>query len=126
MPPKLYGLDFLVCFHEEEYEYRTINCYCSVISDFHEKIEGSTVGKYPEVCTLTGVFNFRPPQLRYLSTWDVQMVLEFIKNNWTDNNSFTLKLTMLLRLASRASKIHYLHICVKSLSVEKVFSILQN
>ena len=102
MLPKLYVLDFLACLHEEEYDYRTINCYRSAISGFHEKIEGLTVGKHPGVCTLTGVFNFRPPQLRYLFTWDVQMLLEFIKNNWTDNNNFILKLTMLLRLASRA------------------------
>ena len=126
--PINYVLDFLACLYEEGYAYRSINCYRTAISSFHEKIEGLLVGQHPEVCTpLTGVFNLRPPQPRYSSTWDVQIVLEFIKNNWTDNKSLpnknlTLKLTMLLVLtsASRASDIHHLDSRFMSLSEEKV------
>ena len=126
--PINYVLDFLACLYEKGYAYRSIKCYRSAISSFHEKIEGLPVGQHPEVCTLlTGVFNLRPPQPRYSSTWDVQIVLEFMKNNWTDNESLpnknlTLKLTMLLALtsASRASNIHHLDIRFMSLSEEKV------
>ena len=143
--PINYVLDFLACLYEEGYAYRSINCYRSAISSFHEKIEGLPVGQHPEVCTLltagfnlrpphpevctllTEGFNLRPPQPRYSSTWDVQIVLEFIKNNWTDNKSLpnknlTLKLTMLLAptSASRASNIHHLDIRFMSLSEEKV------
>ena len=98
--PINYVLDFVACLYEEGYAHRSINCYRSAISSFHQKIEGLPVGKHPEVCTLlTGVFNFKPPQPRYSSTWDVQIVLEFIKNNWTDNKSLpnknlTLKFTV--------------------------------
>ena len=72
---------------------------------------------------LTGNFNLRPPQPRYSSTCDVQIVLEFIKNNWTDNKSLTnknltLKLAM-LSAASRASSIHHPDMCFKSLSKQK-------
>ena len=64
-----YVRDFLACLYEEGYAYRSINCYRSAISSFHEKIEGLPVRQHPEVCTLlTGVFNLRPPQPRYSST----------------------------------------------------------
>ena len=60
--PINYVLDFLACLYEEGYAYRSINCYRSAISSFHEKIEGLPVGQHPGVCTLlTGVFNLRPP-----------------------------------------------------------------
>ena len=126
--PINYALDFLASLYEEEYEHRSINCYRSANSGFHEKIEGLLVEQNPEVCTLqTGVFNLRPSQPRYSSTWDVQIGLEFIKNNWTDNKSLpnkslTLTLTMLLALtsASRASNTHHLDIRFMSLSEEKV------
>ena len=103
---------------------RSTNCYCSANFGSHGKIEGLPVGKHPEVCTLlTRVFNLRSPQPRYSSTWDVQIVPEFTKNNWTDNKSFPnknliLELTMLLVLtsASRASSIHYLEVCFMTLS----------
>ena len=74
-----YVLDFLACLYEEGYAYWSINCYRSAISSFHEKIEGLPVKQHPKVCTLlTGVFNLRPPQPRYSSTWDVQIDLGLI------------------------------------------------
>ena len=126
--PTNYVLDFLACLYEEGYDYRSINYYHSTIFSFHGKIEGLPVGQHPEICTLlTGVFNLTPPQPRYSSTWDVQIVLEFLKNNWTGNKSLlnknlTLKLTLLLAVtsASRASNIYHLEIRFVSLSEEKV------
>ena len=107
--------------YEGGYDYRAINCYRSAISGFHEK--GLPVRQRPEVFTLlTGLFNLKPPQPRYSFTWDFQIVLEFIKNNWTDNKSLPIKnLTLLLALtsASRASSIHHLDIRFTSLSEEK-------
>ena len=131
--PINYILDFRACLYEEGYEYRSINCYRSVISGFHEKIEDLPVGQHPEVCTLlTGVFNLRPPLPRYSSTWNVQIILEFIKNNSTDNKSLpiknlTLKLTLLaLTSASTASSIHHLDIGLCPSLKKKLCSILQN
>ena len=49
------------------------------------------VGQHSEVCILlTGVFNLRPSQPRYPSTWDVT-VLDFIKNKWPDNKVLSIK-----------------------------------
>ena len=63
---------------------------------------------------MQGVFNARPPQLKYTFIWDVQMVLNFIKEIWRNNKEITdkelsLKLTMLIELAtaSRAIEIHH-------------------
>ena len=87
---------------------RLISC-----SGFQTKIEGLPVQQHPEFCTLlTGVFNLRPPQLRYSSIWDVQIVLGFIKSNWTHNNfppnkNLILKLTMLLALTSASITLIY-------------------
>ena len=95
-----------------------MNGYRSAISAFHEYVEGKPVGKHPQVCALlSGVFNERPPQPRYVFIWDVQVVLNFIKSNWPvssnlSDKNLTLKLTTLLALtsSSRASAIHHLNI----------------
>ena len=66
---------------------------------------------------LKGVFTKKPPQPRYAFTWDVQVVLDSIKNKWGYTNSLsdrdlTFKLLILLALTStsRAYTIHCLDI----------------
>ena len=112
-----YVLDYLAELFEEGLAYLTINGARSAISAYHEKVEGTPVGKLPLVCSLllTGVFNKRPPLPRYTFIWDVQKVLNYLKclpqtENLTDK-SLTLKLCMLLTLtaASRCSEIKYLN-----------------
>ena len=98
--------------------YRTINCYRSAISAYHNLIEGKKLGVHPKVCELlTGVFNQRPPQPKYTFIWDVQVVLDYMKENWADNKIISdkhliYKLTMLLALvsASRAVQLQHLQI----------------
>ena len=44
-------------------DYRTIGCHKSVISAFHDYVDGKPVGQHPEVCAqVSGIFNNRPPQ----------------------------------------------------------------
>ena len=129
-----YVLDFLGCLYVEGYEYRSINCCRWAISGYNEKIKGLPVGQHLEVCTLlTWVFNLRPPQPRYSCTWDVQIVLEIIKNNWTDNKflpnkNLILKLTMLLTLTSASRTSIFITLMYASCpSVKKkLCSVLQN
>ena len=66
---------------------------------------------------MTGVFNSKPPQPRYVFIWDVQIVLNYIKSNWANSSdlsdrNLTLKLTSLLALtsASRTVSIHHLDV----------------
>ena len=36
-----------------------------------------------------GAFTKKPPQPRYAFIWDVQIVLDFVKNKWGNSNSFS-------------------------------------
>lgn len=109
-------LDFLAELFDSGYKYRTINCYRSAISAYHQHIDGKPIGQHPRVCALLkGVFTENPPQPRYAFTWDVQSVLNFVKQNWGKHETLTdkeltFKLVILLALtsASRACTIHCL------------------
>ena len=100
------------------YAYRTINAYRSAISAYHCELEGKPIGQHKQVCSLLkGVFTKKPPQPRYAYTWDVQVVLDFIKNKWGNSmalsdKDLTFKLVTMLALtsASRACTIHCLDI----------------
>ena len=69
------------------------------------------MGSNDKVCKLlSGVFNLRPPQLKYTFMWDVQIVLEYIKVNLPVKNVLSdkllsPKLSMLLALASASRTI---------------------
>ena len=97
-------------------EYRTINGHRSALSFYLPKIDGVDVGKHPLVCELlAGVGNVKPPQPRYLETWDVNIVLDFIKglgsNALLPDKLLTWKTAMLLALAAgaRSSEIRLLN-----------------
>jgi integrase len=94
-------------------EYTTLNSYRSAISAYHPEIDGVKVGKHPMISQLLrGVFNRKPPKPRYLETWDVNIVLEYIKTMGIDLSlkDLTLKLAMLLALTTvaRTSELHKL------------------
>ena len=101
-----------------EYKYRSINSYRSVISAYRCYVEKKPVGQHKQVCALLRrVFTKKPPQPRHAFTWDVKVVLDFVKNKWGNSNSLsdrdpTIKLLILLALTStsRACMIHCLDI----------------
>ena len=83
----------------------------------HSPIDGVVVGKHPLVSRLLkGIYNRKPPQPRYSTTWDVAAVLDHIRS-WGPTESLcrkkaTLKLAMLMALAnaSRCSELHALDV----------------
>lgn len=68
-------------------------------------IGGKPIGEHKEISALMkGINNKRPPTPRYCNTWDVTIVLDYIKT-WGKNESLTdkyltLKLTFLLAVTS--------------------------
>jgi hypothetical protein len=79
--------------------------------------EGFTVGSHPLVIRfLKGVYNLRPTTSRYCQTWDVSIVLNYLKTLWPVTTitlkQLTLKLAMLIALsiAGRSQSLHLLTI----------------
>jgi hypothetical protein len=94
-----------------------MNGYRSAISAHHVGIQGVKVGQHLQICALLkGMFNKKPPQPRYMETWDVNMVLDMFRS-WPDNSGLdlkqlSLKVTMLMAVtgAMRGSELHLLRI----------------
>ena len=108
-------LDFITSLFEEGLEYRTINLIRSAVSSTHRRIEGIPIGQHPLVKQLfKGVYNSRPPQPRYSSTWDVNVVLDYITKLGENKDlplkqlSFKLLMLMCLVSANRISELHAL------------------
>lgn len=86
-------------------QYPTINTLRSAISMTHEEVDGVQTGQHPMVSHfLKGVFNLRPPALRYTTMWDVDTVLDYLNdlpdNIYLDLQQLSHKLTMLLALTN--------------------------
>ena len=97
--------NFLSSKFEEGLEYTTINGYRSAISAYHPEIDGCKVGQHPKMKQfLAGVFNMRPPTPKYSETWDVNKVLDFIRNlgdnGDLNDKDLTQKLVMLIALTN--------------------------
>ena len=100
------------------------------MSAFHEGIDGKSIDENPQVNSLiTGIFNQRPPQPRYICIWDVKLVLGYLKKHFPDNKKLTdrqltLEVTILLALtsASRAGGLHNLDIIFMGRTENKSFS----
>ena len=57
-------------------QYQSINTIRSAVSMTHEQVEGVPVGKHPLVSQLLkGIYNSRPLQPRYSTTWEVDIVV---------------------------------------------------
>ena len=81
-------LDFLAEQYHQGKQYRTINSYRLAISMTHLPIDGVVIGKHPLITHLMrGVYNTRPPQPKYSSTWDVGHVLGYIGSGGPNQSS---------------------------------------
>ena len=105
-------VNFLGEQHQKGYQYSTINGYRSAISAIHPEVDGVKVGQHQLVVQLMkGVFNDRPPQPKYTSTWDVSLVLDYIRglgdNAIMPITSLTQKVAMLMAItgACRGSEL---------------------
>ncbi|KAM4691976.1 integrase/recombinase xerD homolog [Rhinophrynus dorsalis] len=120
-------VNFLSSLFDQGRAYRTINTYRSAISAGHMPVDGAPVGQCPVVCRLLRGIRFsRPPQSRYRSLWDVNLVLDFLEA-WPSNEDLSLKqlsakLTMLLCLISfrRVADVHALDLHRRSFVPEGV------
>ena len=69
---------FALQFHEGK-EYRTVYVYRSALSAVLPLTDGHKAGSHPLICQLLkGVFQLRPPQPRYATTWQVSKVVQYI------------------------------------------------
>ena len=97
--------------------YSAINTACSSLSAIHLTLAEIIAGAHPLVIRfMKGVFNLRPTQSRYLQTWDVSLVLSYLRRlspiSQLSLKLLTLKLAMLIAftLASRSQSLHLLSI----------------
>ena len=100
-------LEFLASLELQQYAYSTICGYRSMISKYHDPIDGIRVGCHPKVTELLkGVFNINPPLKNLCPAWDVEIVLNYLRKEpfvpvETCSVKFlTLKTCMLLALTS--------------------------
>ena len=82
-----------------------LNSIQLAISMTHEEIDGTRIGQHPLVSRfLKGVFNQRPPTPKYSCTWDVDIVLQYIRrlprNEEHSFQSLSQKLAMLMALTN--------------------------
>lgn len=95
-------LDFLKELFEQGASASSIGTHRSALSLFLPKVEGYKVGDHPlMVRFMRGIHNKRPPQPRYKTTWDSNLVVEFLKTYSHDAlKALTQKVTMLLALVT--------------------------
>ena len=98
-------LDFLTKQFLSGSQYSSLNITRSALSAVIPTLEGVTVGSHPLVKRLMkGVFNLRPPKARYSHTWDVTVVLDYLRtlgpNEGLSLKKLTMKLVVLTALTS--------------------------
>ena len=112
-------MSMVLNFLAEEYfagaAYSSLNILRSSMSSFLPPCEGHPIGSHPLVVRfMRGVFNLRPPQPRYTTTWDAGVVLNYLRtlvpNDQISLEQLTHKLVMLIALISgkRAHTIAYI------------------
>lgn len=113
--------DYLTELLNKGESYRIISNHVSAISAFHTPICDIRVGQQELICKVVGAcFNGNLPEPKYVVTWDVNKVLVYIHslgdNSTLSDNFSTLKLSMLLALASagRSSDLRALNVRYKS------------
>jgi hypothetical protein len=116
-PPVGKFLDFLVTLYDKGYKYSTLNTARSAVSAIVIPVTNQTLGSYPLVSRfMKGIFKNNPPVQKYQTTWDVQIMLNYLSGLLDiidlDLKSLTLKLLMLIALVSaqRGQSLHMLDI----------------
>ena len=113
--------------------YSALNTTRSAISAYHNKCNGVPIGQHELIKDIMeSALKNKPPKPRYTSTWDVNRVLQFIRqlgpNAGLDRKTLTLKLTMLMSLVSvaRGHELKVLHLTSMHTETDKVtFSITE-
>ena len=72
--------DFLAYLYQSGLQYRTIAGYRSMLSAVLPPVQTIPVGKHPSVVRIIkGVFNSRPPKVKLLPEWSLELVLDALE-----------------------------------------------
>lgn len=124
-------IEFLTQQFENGLSYDSLNTARSALSSLGLNFNNFKIGAHPLVIRyMKGIFALRPPKPRYVSTWDVNAVLLYLRKlspvKQLTLKDLTLKLTMLMAL-TQAARVQTLHLisCVqfKKLKSEFVFKL---
>lgn len=101
------GIQFLTELFEKGLSYSSLNIARSALSQYvsiNNAEDNCDFGKHPlTVKFMKGVFKLRPPKCRYSFTWDVKIVLDFLRlkiNRTISLKELTLKCVMLIALCT--------------------------
>ena len=120
--------DFLTDLFNNGLQYRTIAGYRSMLSAVLQPINNTPVGQHPYIIRLLkGVFNSRPPKVKILLEWDLQLVLNMLQKQPFEPLSkaslkhITFKLIFLMAISTfrRCSDLQSLKIGKGSVCVQK-------
>ena len=100
-------LQYLTDLFNSGLAYSTINIHRSMLSSTLGPVEGNKIGEHPLVIQLLkGCFNLKPPQPRYKSLWDPDVVLRYFDSLGANVTlslvALSRKLAILLALATVA------------------------
>lgn len=134
---ELKAIDFLTKLFNNGNGYSSINTARSSLSTILVNDSCVTIGASPLVKRfLKGVYELRPPVVRYEFIWDVNVVFEFLKNFYPlediSLNVLTYKLIMLLALTTkqRAQTLHAINIndiqCYDNFVIIPINKLLKN
>lgn len=113
-------LSYLYSLFSDGKAYSTINIHRSMLSVTLDPINGHPVGSHPLVIQLfKGIYNSKPPQPKYSTSWDADAVLAHLGS--LNNNNLTIsqlsqKLVTLLALATLFRSCELTYIDLKSIS----------
>ena len=132
-PMEIEILLFLTMLFECGLSYSSINTARSALSSFLDNVHGCTVGNLPIVKRLLrGVFQLRPPEPRYHSTWDVNLVLNYLDTLFPLNElslkflSYKLVMLIILLSAQRVQTLSKLDISHMFVSENKIIFTISN
>ena len=110
-------IEFLTYLFNNNASYSAVNTSRCALSTLLVNSNGVSIGNAPLVKRfMKGVFELNPPKPRYDVIWDVNVVLDFLKNCYPENelslDIITFKLIMLLALSTkqRAQTLHAISI----------------
>ena len=120
--------DFLAYLFESGLQYRTIAGYRSMLSAVLPPIQNCPVGQHPHISRLIkGVFHSRPPKIKLLPEWDLEVVLSTLEKHPFEPlptatlKCITLKTVFLLAITTfrRCSDLQSLRIDQESMKVQE-------
>lgn len=120
--------DFLSDLFNEGLQYRTIAGYRSMLSAVLPHYENVTIGQHPHIIRLLkGVFNSRPPKVKLLPEWDLDMVLKMLQKTpfeplfFADLKEITFKTVFLIAITTfrRCSDLQALRLGENSMRIQK-------